>query len=442
MLWSTQDFTSTSISQWNAAYNWGNHANAGYLTSYTQTDGGRVKTNIGQYGSVNVDHTTNDWAGYAINSAHVFMGYSTNEWGIYNDTDNEWYINGYRNDRVDIMFNGGWRVRTTAGGANINGGLGVSGNLSVTGTLSGSGYNKTNWDNTYNNFNTFSSNNSTLRTDSRNSRGVTRLYRRDSDSDYSVQTYWTGSHWHLRGYSGDSFHAECRVAYADSAGTASSASSVAWSNVTGKPTIPTNNNQLTNGAGYITSTPAGLTSSSWLRTTGAHGWYSNTYAGGIYMEDSTWVRIYNGKQFYVSNSGSQAIATPGDVVAGYSDIRLKDVEEVENDALTKISSLDSIYYRDNEKARELGYSGSERKYGLIAQQVQEVLPEVIKRAPVDMDAEGGSKSGEDYITVDYDRVVPLLVAGIKEQTALIENLTSELESVKLELKELRDGSSK
>lgn len=42
--------------------------------------------------------------------------------------------------------------------------------------------------------------------------GVTRLYRRDNDSGYSVQTHWTGSHWWLRGYDGvDNFHAECRV---------------------------------------------------------------------------------------------------------------------------------------------------------------------------------------------------------------------------------------
>ena len=34
----------------------------------------------------------------------------------------------------------------------------------------------------------------------------------------------------------------------------------AYSSLTGKPTIPTNNNQLTNGAGYITSSQAGVTS--------------------------------------------------------------------------------------------------------------------------------------------------------------------------------------
>jgi len=58
-------------------------------------------------------------------------------------------------------------------------------------------------------------NNSSLNTDTRNTRGVTRLYRRDDNSDYSVQTNWTGTRWLLRGYVGDTFHAECQVSYAD-----------------------------------------------------------------------------------------------------------------------------------------------------------------------------------------------------------------------------------
>lgn len=62
--------------------------------------------------------------------------------------------------------------------------------------------------------------NSSLNSDSRNSRGPTRLYRRDNDSDYSVQTYWTGSRWRLYGYLGDSGHADTHVGYADSAGNA------------------------------------------------------------------------------------------------------------------------------------------------------------------------------------------------------------------------------
>ena len=36
----------------------------------------------------------------------------------------------------------------------------------------------------------------------------------------------------------------------------------------------------------------------WLYTTGNNGWYNSTYGGGIYMTDSTWVRIYADKNFY------------------------------------------------------------------------------------------------------------------------------------------------
>lgn len=37
----------------------------------------------------------------------------------------------------------------------------------------------------------------------------------------------------------------------------------------------------------------------WVATIGNTGWYNATHTGGIYMSDSTWVRVYNGKSFYV-----------------------------------------------------------------------------------------------------------------------------------------------
>lgn len=40
--------------------------------------------------------------------------------------------------------------------------------------------------------------------------------------------------------------------------------------------------------------------SNWFRSTGSTGWYSQTYGGGIYMADTTYVRVYNGKRFYAS----------------------------------------------------------------------------------------------------------------------------------------------
>jgi hypothetical protein len=40
----------------------------------------------------------------------------------------------------------------------------------------------------------------------------------------------------------------------------------------------------------------------WLRTTGDAGWYSDTYGGGWFMQDTTWIRAYNNKNIYTGGS--------------------------------------------------------------------------------------------------------------------------------------------
>ena len=62
--------------------------------------------------------------------------------------------------------------------------------------------------------------------------------------------------------------------------------------------------------GYINGDGIHL-SSGWLRTVGATGWYNETYAGGMYMVDGTWIRTYNGRKFYVDNADGDAILTQG-----------------------------------------------------------------------------------------------------------------------------------
>ena len=62
--------------------------------------------------------------------------------------------------------------------------------------------------------------------------------------------------------------------------------------------------------GYINGDGIHL-SSGWLRTVGSTGWYNETYAGGMYMADSTWIRTYNGRKFYVDNAEMDAILTQG-----------------------------------------------------------------------------------------------------------------------------------
>ena len=53
------------------------------------------------------------------------------------------------------------------------------------------------------------------------------------------------------------------------------------------------------GTGDVTlKLPNSICASDWFRSHGASGWYNQDYNGGIYMTDSTWVRIYNNKGFY------------------------------------------------------------------------------------------------------------------------------------------------
>ena len=63
------------------------------------------------------------------------------------------------------------------------------------------------------------------------------------------------------------------------------------------------------------STTSDIYSAGWVRAGGSNGFYCESYGGGIHMTDSTWVRVYNGKQFYVGSTSSDAIHTAGGINA-------------------------------------------------------------------------------------------------------------------------------
>jgi hypothetical protein len=127
----------------------------------------------------------------------------------------------------------------------------------------------------------------------------------------------------------------------------------------------------------------------------------------------------------VNVTGSLTATTS--VTAYYSDERLKKkIGKIEN-ALDKIDELSGFLYVANDTAKQYGYSDEEVQVGLSAQAAKRVQPEVVKPAPFDTNADGTSKSGENYLTIQYERLVPLLVEGIKE-------LRQELNSIKQQLK--------
>lgn len=58
------------------------------------------------------------------------------------------------------------------------------------------------------------------------------------------------------------------------------------------------------GTASISGTASALsfTASSWFYSTGQTGWYNSTYGGGIYMNDTSYVRVYSGKAFWCDST--------------------------------------------------------------------------------------------------------------------------------------------
>ena len=123
----------------------------------------------------------------------------------------------------------------------------------------------------------------------------------------------------------------------------------------------------------------------------------------------------------------------GNITAFFSDERLKENIKPISSALLKILSLRGVTYNTNKVAEKYGYKDKKEQVGVIAQDVEKVLPQVVVMAPFDIeyDQNGNkySKSGENYKTVQYDKIVPLLIEAIKEQQETIINLQNRIQNL-------------
>ena len=120
----------------------------------------------------------------------------------------------------------------------------------------------------------------------------------------------------------------------------------------------------------------------------------------------------------------------GDIVGNYSDGRLKNIEGKIQNPLDKINKINGVYYKQNKLAESFGFKDKKRQVGLIAQEVNEVLPEVIELAPFDYNPNNQSKSGENYMTLKYERITPLLLEGIKELHCEMKKLKCQINILK------------
>ena len=108
------------------------------------------------------------------------------------------------------------------------------------------------------------------------------------------------------------------------------------------------------------------------------------------------------------------MAVSDNITAYYSsDISLKDNIRPIESAIFKVQQIRGVTFDWNEKSTELQQEKG-HDVGLIAQEVEKVLPEVVQIR------EDGIKA------IAYEKVVPLLVEAIKEQQTTIENLESRL----------------
>ena len=143
---------------------------------------------------------------------------------------------------------------------------------------------------------------------------------------------------------------------------------------------------------------------------------ASIYANGAFVQsNSAFLKANNSVQpnsnvqFYSIGSGTSAsgntgeIRATGTIIAGYSDDQLKTKLGTIENALDKVMSLTGFYFEPNQLALDLGYIPS-KQVGVSAQEVEKVLPEVVVPAPID----------NKYLTVQYEKMVPLLIEAIKE----------------------------
>ena len=213
----------------------------------------------------------------------------------------------------------------------------------------------------------------------------------------------------------------------------------------------------------------------WLRVDGNNGIYFQSHGGGFYMSDATWIRTYNNKSFYhntgvmrtdgtfqvggsggtlnVPNGGNFAYRTnvlfantAGNVGIGTtaptqkldvngrvkslginetSDVRFKENITTLSNALDKVKSLRGVNYLwKTEEFPEKGFVEG-KQLGVIAQEVEKVIPEVVIT-----DAKG-------YKSVEYSKMVALLIEGMKDLSAISEKQQQMIDDLKNENKIIR-----
>lgn len=175
-------------------------------------------------------------------------------------------------------------------------------------------------------------------------------------------------------------------------------------------------------------TPQGYRSA--IGADGTDVWFSDNRPGFSAPQDldptSTTTR-FNSLGIGTAASGTVGeVRASGQITMGYSDERLKEGIEPIEAPLKRLGCIKGVFYRPNHILVGRGLADGSTEVGVLAQDVLRGMPQAVAAAPFDTDSEGQSISGQNYMTVRYEKLVPLLIEAIKELEKRVEFLESRL----------------
>lgn len=234
--------------------------------------------------------------------------------------------------------------------------------------------------------------------------------------------------------------------------------------------------------GYDSGVTGSVSCSSWFRSSGNTGWYNSTHTGGIWMQDSTYVRVYNSKIFWAGAAGGSAgdirvestnptimfydtdQATShwlhcnsnqfgflqsnsfawgayrdasnnwgcvGNITAYASDGRLKtNIVDVPKDIVEHYFSTVRIRQFDWDKSKldqyKIGFEAKSGEVGAIAQEMMDAFADAVRvnsaHNPIPT-KENPTPPKYDILTIDWTKTIPLLTAEVQR----LRNRVAELE---------------
>jgi trimeric autotransporter adhesin len=128
-----------------------------------------------------------------------------------------------------------------------------------------------------------------------------------------------------------------------------------------------------------------------------------------------------------------------------SDATLKEnIQDISN-PLDIINQLNPKSYSFNQQQAASMWLASGSHYGLLAQDVQNILPGLIKDCvhPARYDSTGTqTHAAINFKAVNYTELIPFLIAGMKKQQSEIENQQQQIDVLSLEIKELQGGAGR